>query len=260
MENRTLWRVLFVMLTKVCTKCNEKLPVNSNYFKSHKRGKYGFYSICKRCESDYRKNSSERIKGYNQTYYQDNIDKAKSRYELTKDTKPHIRYYAINKDHIRKRYTVYRQKRKDYLNEQARRNYAMNKYRFLQYKKKYVQSVIGREVSRKICQNRRAVRRNLESNFTVDNWISCKCYFENKCAYCGKEKMLAQDHFVPLSKNGEYTVNNIVPSCRSCNSSKSNKDFFEWYPMFRYYSKSREEKILKYLNYDNNIQQLTLII
>jgi 5-methylcytosine-specific restriction endonuclease McrA len=86
--------------------------------------------------------------------------------------------------------------------------------------------------------------------------------FDNKCAYCGKEKPLAQDHFVPLSKGGEYTNNNIICSCKSCNSSKSDKDFFEWYPEQLFYSKEREAKILKYLNYDKKTQtqQLALII
>ena len=49
------------------------------------------------------------------------------------------------------------------------------------------------------------------------------------CAYCGEEKILHKDHFVPLSKGGEFTHNNVVPSCACCNVSKSNNDFFEWY-------------------------------
>ena len=45
------------------------------------------------------------------------------------------------------------------------------------------------------------------------------------------------------------TAKNIIPSCKRCNSSKSNKDFFEWYPQYEYYSKENENFILSYLGY-----------
>lgn len=58
-----------------------------------------------------------------------------------------------------------------------------------------------------------------------------KKYFNNRCAYCGKELPLQQDHFIALSKGGEYSKNNIVPSCQSCNGSKGAKEFETWYNM-----------------------------
>ena len=57
---------------------------------------------------------------------------------------------------------------------------------------------------------------------------------------------LTQDHFIPLSKGGEYSKKNIIPSCRSCNSRKSNKDFYEWYKGDIHYSKERVNKIEEY--------------
>lgn len=54
--------------------------------------------------------------------------------------------------------------------------------------------------------------------------------YGNKCAYCsvdlkpwGREfsESLQWDHVVPLSKNGNDSIGNILPSCRSCNYSKS---------------------------------------
>ena len=111
-------------------------------------------------------------------------------------------------------------------------------------------------------QKRRSLKIKLETSFTNNQWEKCKKYFNNKCAYCGKEKELTQDHFVPLSKHGEYTKNNIVPACKSCNSRKHNKNFFEWYPRQEFYTKQRELKILQYLNYDpkTKIQQLAFTI
>ncbi len=112
---------------------------------------------------------------------------------------------------------------------------------------------------RMYAQNRLAKGRNLPATLTVDQWLSIKAAFNNKCAYCGKELPLAQEHFVALSKDGEYAISNIIPACHSCNSSKNNKDFFSWYPKYKYYSKNREKIILKYLCYTDQGQQLTII-
>ena len=103
-----------------------------------------------------------------------------------------------------------------------------------------------------------AKKKTLPASLTVKQWKQIKQSFDNKCAYCGRELPLTKDHFIPVTKNGEYTLNNIVPACRSCNVSKHNKDFFQWYPVQNFYSKDREKKILKYLGYKNNEQQLKI--
>jgi 5-methylcytosine-specific restriction endonuclease McrA len=105
---------------------------------------------------------------------------------------------------------------------------------------------------------RKARQRNLLHNLTNKQWVGAKTIFENRCAYCGSEESLTQDHFIPVCRNGEYTANNIVPACHTCNSSKSDQDFFEWYPQQTFYNKKREQKILKYLNYKNGFQQLAI--
>ena len=33
---------------------------------------------------------------------------------------------------------------------------------------------------------------------------------------------------LPLSRGGRYTVDNVVPACRSCNSSKCNAEVTPW--------------------------------
>ena len=40
---------------------------------------------------------------------------------------------------------------------------------------------------------------------------------------------------------------NIIPICGSCNSSKCNKDFEEWYKTKDFYSEFRKQKIYEYL-------------
>ena len=49
------------------------------------------------------------------------------------------------------------------------------------------------------------------------------------CAYCGeKDKPLQRDRVLALSRGGRYTLSNIVPACRSCNTSKCNDEVTGW--------------------------------
>lgn len=44
------------------------------------------------------------------------------------------------------------------------------------------------------------------------------------CAYCGTEitmKQMQVDHVIPVGLNGENTMENYLPACRSCNYIKS---------------------------------------
>jgi 5-methylcytosine-specific restriction endonuclease McrA len=47
------------------------------------------------------------------------------------------------------------------------------------------------------------------------------------CTYCGKPGGTV-DHVVPLSRGGQHAEGNLVPACRSCNSSKADKLLIEW--------------------------------
>lgn len=108
-------------------------------------------------------------------------------------------------------------------------------------------------------QRRRSLKRKLETTLTLNQWENIKIHFNNKCCYCNRELPLEQEHFIALSVMGEYTINNIIPACKSCNASKSNKIFNEWYPKYKYYSKKREKIILSFLGYTKGIQQLKIM-
>jgi len=57
------------------------------------------------------------------------------------------------------------------------------------------------------------------------------------CVYCGADKNLTLDHIIPASRAGVdprikemlESTDNTVWACRQCNSSKGNRDIFEWY-------------------------------
>lgn len=49
------------------------------------------------------------------------------------------------------------------------------------------------------------------------------------CAYCGAADPKPQrDCVLPISRGGRYTVGNVVPACRSCNTSKCNAEVTTW--------------------------------
>lgn len=57
-------------------------------------------------------------------------------------------------------------------------------------------------------------------DLTAEQWEFIKRWYDHRCAYCYQKKSLTQDHFIPISKGGSHTADNIVPACRSCNSRK----------------------------------------
>jgi 5-methylcytosine-specific restriction endonuclease McrA len=72
-------------------------------------------------------------------------------------------------------------------------------------------------------QNTRARKMGLPGNLDYQQWNETLLYFDQKCAYCGGDYEVIE-HFTPLSLGGETSVQNCVPACGSCNSSKSNID------------------------------------
>jgi Restriction endonuclease len=50
-----------------------------------------------------------------------------------------------------------------------------------------------------------------------------------RCAYCGADGIaLQKDCVLPISRGGRYTLDNVVPACRSCNASKCNEEVTAW--------------------------------
>jgi 5-methylcytosine-specific restriction endonuclease McrA len=54
---------------------------------------------------------------------------------------------------------------------------------------------------------------------------------ERECVYCHSKEALSIDHIIPLKRGGFLAdiSSNKVLCCSACNSSKLDKDIFEWY-------------------------------
>ena len=68
----------------------------------------------------------------------------------------------------------------------------------------------------------------VEHDLSVEQWSALQAAWGG-CAYCGAtDKPLQRDCVLPLSRGGRYTLGNIVPACRSCNTSKCNREATGW--------------------------------
>ena len=56
-----------------------------------------------------------------------------------------------------------------------------------------------------------------------------KIEYSDVCAYCGSESDISIDHIIPKIANGSNSADNLVRSCKHCNSSKGGRDLLEWH-------------------------------
>lgn len=68
----------------------------------------------------------------------------------------------------------------------------------------------------------------VEHDLTDQQWAALR-HAWGGCAYCGEtEAALQRDCVLPVSRGGRYTLDNVVPACRSCNTSKCNHEVTTW--------------------------------
>ena len=71
--------------------------------------------------------------------------------------------------------------------------------------------------------------RQLAQALKKTRWWKAKLR-EGVCYHCNKKfpaEELTMDHLVPLARGGRTGKNNVVPSCKKCNSQKSFKTLVE---------------------------------
>jgi 5-methylcytosine-specific restriction endonuclease McrA len=251
---------------KVCKGCLKEYPATKEYFFTESKNKDGLKGMCKDCirkqKKQYAEANKEKLTEYYKMYNQqhkEEIAKYNKQYIAdNRECRNEYRREYSKRQHTKELRKVYLEKSKNKRSETMRKYFLNNQNNIKKYMKQYNQE--NKQYSVMSSQKRRTRKLMLPDTLTLEDWETIREKFNNKCAYCGRELKLEQEHFVSLTNGGEYTINNIIPACKSCNSSKNDKNFFEWYPTYKYYSKKRERFILDYLNYKNNIQQLTLAI
>lgn len=257
--------------TKICKKCKRELPRDDTHFFKNKQLKDGFEGSCKECRgSSFFKRKEKPVIKEGEKYcsvcgsiYPNTLEYFTS----DKQRKDGLSYYckkclntANRKNYNSENKKYYYLKNREDILSKRKAYYINNKDEIFLRDKKYKQSDRGKAMIKTTRQKRRTLSKKMLSFLTIEQWNKKLDDFNNSCAYCGKANCnLSIDHFIPLSKGGELSISNTVPCCSNCNSSKNNSDFFEWYIKQTFYSKQREEFILKHLNYKDGIQQISIL-
>lgn len=224
--------------TKLCSKCLREIPSDMEHFCACAKSKDGLMSFCKDCkklqDSLYRQSHKKEIIETNRKYKEKNPDKAKLYSKV---------YRESHKQKISDYNTEYRRKNKEAINARKRETYIAPS----DDKRKQI-SLVDKENLRIRTHRYEATKKCLPSNFALKDWNDCLESFDFECAYCGNKDNLTKEHFIPVSKGGGFTKENIIPACHRCNCSKSGKSFEDWYITQKCYSEQRKEKIYSYIN------------
>lgn len=224
------------MITKICTFCKVELEASTTNFHKSSTGKYGLSAKCKSCYKKYCEENKEKISSRAKEYLRNNKDKVKDK---QKEWRIQNKEYLLSKS-----------KQYYYDNMNVRKSYN-RKYSIVASDKRKFNVRVWRENNKgkalENSQKRRVLSQSVVDNLTEKQWEECLSHFNYKCAYCGEDGALEKEHFIPLEKKGPTSVDNILPSCRSCNLRKRSLSFDEWYHKHEFYSKERESAIIRYL-------------
>ena len=92
----------------------------------------------------------------------------------------------------------------------------------------YCGSVVSRSRKARYARKRKRRMDRVEHDLSEAQWTALKAAWGG-CAYCGTSKSpLQRDCVQAISRGGRYTLDNIVPVCRSCNASKCNAEVTGW--------------------------------
>ncbi len=80
----------------------------------------------------------------------------------------------------------------------------------------------------RLSRKRRRKVASRDNDLTAEQWEALLAAWSG-CAYCGAPDVpLQKDTVLAISRGGRYTLDNVVPACRSCNASKGNDEVTGW--------------------------------
>lgn len=165
-------------------------------------------------KKEYYENNKKEISRCAALYYEKNRDEIKLRVKAYRERNPgKIKAHRELRKKEKSVYNkIYRSENKDKVNACQKSWLARNKERGLSRTRKW----------------RARLYNAPGGGWIPDEEVRLKKDYCNRCAYCGRELPLSMDHVVPLSRGGSNIIENIVPACKSCNSSKKNTPLLIW--------------------------------
>jgi 5-methylcytosine-specific restriction endonuclease McrA len=159
---------------------------------------------------------------YSKKYYKENKE-----YILENHKEYRRKYYQENKEKILAIHKIWIEENKEYILKYMREYWKKNKEKLKRYNKEYRKTENGK-ISYQRGQSKRQIReKEIVNTLTVQEWKDILRQHNFKCAYCGKDLLdrPERDHIISISKGGNNTKDNVVPTCKSCNAKKGNKVF-----------------------------------
>ena len=220
-------------------------------------------------------NQQDRVKEYKRKHWSENSEKYRAekrkRYE---ENKPEIlaknrAYHLRHRDKTLQYLRGYHRANRDRFVARSRDYYAENKVELLAKGKQYreenqevirerrkgYRTSLQNKMLKKAADNRRRTRKknNHAVMYSRDELSLRLDAFSSCCAYCkatldiAVPRQLTWDHFIPIVSGGPDCMGNLVPACHFCNSSKSDRDPWEWYKSQPFYKSGHWKAILKAL-------------
>jgi 5-methylcytosine-specific restriction endonuclease McrA len=185
---------------KSCPECNEVKPLTD--FHKDKSKRDGAASYCKPCAKNKARKwecaNRDRKNANSRASYQKNIEKQRERSKAK---------YLANRDYYRSYHDEW------YADDSNKLRKALNR---------------GRRVAESLGSTWHDISAERQYAYWEANGIS-----KDHCHYCEKHfgaidrSQISIDHVEALSNSGPHVVENIVPACTSCNSSKNDREVSE---------------------------------
>jgi len=138
------------------------------------------------------------------------------------------KYRQENKERIAEHKRKYRQENKERIAEHKRKYRQENKERIAEHKRKYRQE--NKEGDQLNCMRRRARKRQLPDDLTLEQRNAVLGHFNSSCALTGCTDGIHLDHVIPVSVgHGGTTMQNMIPLRAELNHSKSTRCIFDWF-------------------------------
>lgn len=224
---------LFEQGFKQCSKCKRILRF-SGFWKCASTAT-GFQSRCKECLGQYRGVHGVEIGVYMAEYRRKNAEKLRghdAQYGLEHREEKRVYDRQYREEHggrLRLLRQKWREEHPESISLKNRAYYLAHRERIKAYNRAYKQSAKGKQVHRRGTVRRRARKANVLDTLTSAQWQAVITYFGDTCAYCGMPSgSLEYEHVVPLSGGGEHAATNVIPACKSCNSSKGSLSLAKW--------------------------------
>jgi len=188
--------------SKTCSKCGQILPLDS--FSPNPAGRPGLRSDCKPCRAAYTKAWSsankERKAIADKNWRLQNPERYKTRQK---------EYQIKNKEKLKIKSQIWAQNNREKTKEIKRnwdlKNPNSRRQKLLRYRARKAQNAIF-VITKKDIKN----------------------LYASACFFCGTFQDIEADHIIPTARGGRHSIGNLMPLCRGCNASKSDKFIMEY--------------------------------